>query len=305
MRISFGSVLVVTVCLMVLGATQVFAQQQCSICNRVTMVPVTPGSGAVAMQAKAPACGTCASMMQACPKAVWMTPTVVTTTVTPLVMGVEVSRATPAPQCAERPLYGRRRVAEQAQCPPAPKSNCVSSIFGQLKFENDQIRTLMGRLAKAEPCQYSDTYSQLRATVVAHIKAQQAVLHSPLLDCPTTRNWTLQSAEAQQAVLTQICTMDQTAPNDELWKIRFDNLNQMIGRSAFIEQEKLWPQAARLMNPNQCDSLCAAYNEQKAAALASLPTYTAVACTTFFPANCFINRTMPTSSSETGNDQQK
>lgn len=305
MRVSvLVSVLVVTMCLTVLGATEVLAQQQCVICGRVTtMVPVTPGSSAASVAAKAPQ--SCSVMMQSCPKTVWTTPTVVTTTVTPVVTGVELAQAAPAPQCAERPLYGRRRVAQPAACPPPPSSKCVGRIFNQLKFENDQMRTLTKRLASAEACQYSDLYSQLRANLVAHIRAQQTVLHSGLLDCPATRRWALESAEAHQAVLTQICTMDQTAPNDELWKIRFDNLNQLTGRSAYIEEEKLWPEASRLMNPSQCDSLCAAYNEQRAATLASLPAYTAVACTTFYPANCFINRTMPTSSTETVNDQQK
>jgi len=306
MRVSvFVGVLVVTMCLMVLGATGVFAQQQCQICGRVTsIVPVTPGSSAASVAAKAPQ-ASCSVMMQSCPKTVWMTPTVVKT-VTPIVMPVQVqvSAAAPPAQCAQRPLYGRRRVPAPA-CPEPAKSACDGAVFNQLKFENDQMRTFTKRLASAEACQYSDLYSQLRAGLVAHIKAQQAVLHSSLLDCPTTRNWALQSAEAHQAVLTQICTLDQTAPNDELWKIRFDNLNQMLGRSAYIEEEKLWPAARSIINPNQCDALCAAYNEQRAAALASLPTYTAVASTTFYPANCFINRTMPTSSTETDNGQQK
>ncbi|MGE5531239.1 MAG: hypothetical protein ACM3VW_03845 [Bacteroidota bacterium] len=229
-----------------------------------------------------------------------MTPTVVTTAV-PVVI-TEVKPAKPIGECANMPMYGQRRTANR---PERPAKECVGAVFGQLKSENDQVRSLVKRLQSAQECQIADFYAQLRTVLVPHIKAQQAVLHSGLLDCPSTRNWALQSAEAQQSVLTQLCMLDQTAVCDELWKIRFDNLNQIIGRSNFIDEEKLWPLASSMMNPNQCNNICAAYNQERAAVLASLPTYTAVASTTFYPANCFINRTMPTSSTESTDAQQQ
>lgn len=299
MRVSVVvGVLVVTMCLMVLGATQVLAQTQCAICGRVTtMVPVIPGQAAV----KAPH-PTCATAMQSCPKQVWMTPTVVTTAI-PVVVVTEVKHPKPVTECANMPRYGQRRTVERPE--RLPTNECTGSFFNQLHSENDQVRTLTKRLASAQECQIADLYAQLRAVLVPHIKAQQAVLHSALLACPTTRDWTLQSAEAQQSVLTQLCMLDQTAVADDLWKIRFDNLNQIIGRSNFIEEEKLWPLASSIMNPCQCDNVCAAYNQERAAVLASLPTYTAVASTTFYPANCFVNRTMPTSSIESTDAQQQ
>jgi hypothetical protein len=229
-----------------------------------------------------------------------MTPTVVTTAI-PV---VTVTQVTPKPAgvCADMPRYGQRRTVER---PERVTNECVGAVFSQLKSENDQVRSLIKRLQSAQECQIADFYAQLRSVVVPHIKAQQAVLHSGLLDCPTTRSWALQSAEAQQSVLNQLCALDQTAICDDLWKIRFDNLIQIIGRSNFIDEEKLWPLASSMMNPNQCNNACAAYNQERAAVLASLPTYSAVASTTFYPANCFINRTMPTSSTESTDAQQQ
>lgn len=276
------------------------------------MVPVSAGNTPADIAAKAPR-PSCSTMMSTCPRTVYTTPTVVAVPVPncPVPTAAEMRAATPPPPavCPVRPLHSQRRVVSRE---PAPARECTRALFGQLTHENDQTRDLMASLNRAQACQFADLYAQLRTNVVTHIRAQQEILHSATLESPTTRYWTLQSAEAQQAVLSQICALDQTAPTDDLWKVRYDNLAQMIGRSNFIEQKKLWPAVAPLLNEQQCYNLCAAYNAQRAAVLASLPPYAVVAQTTFYPANCFAGRTVTTSAAEnasmttpSNNQQQK
>lgn len=283
----------VVLCLLVLGASQVMAEQ-CSICNRSITVPVSYASPSPSCHAS---CGSCAASCSVTK--------VIAVPVVPC--GIVQPCATPCPAPCPNPCPKNCNT-----CPSPCANSCNTcpassnrSVFDQLRFENRQQRDLYAKIRCAPLCALPDLYSQFRANVVSHIKGLQGTLYAQTMNAqccdPCTANWIRLSAEQQQMVLTQICALDQTAPCDPMWKVRFDNLADIIARSWFIEQDKAYGAIAKCIGPEACSNFCTAYNGAKAEALAALPQYQMLSTTAFVPGACFGSGPMNTSMSNDDN----
>lgn len=265
-RFVWVSVLVV-VCLVVLG-TQVMAAQ-CSICGRAINAscgsPCSCATAITTCRACRPVCAPCAI-----------------TTVVPVVVAAPAC-PTPCPRACNTCASG---VACNScnTCNPCKSANA----FDQMKYENAQAVSLIKRLGCAQQCEVADLYSQLRANLLSHIKAERCTLYSQVVDNACARKWVLMSIEQQEIVLNQLCALDQTAFCDDLWRTRYNNLREALGRSIFIEQDKVYPNAYAALGGAACLApLCAAYNDQKAATLAAIEPWCPVTTTSFMPSNCF------------------
>lgn len=280
MRVSVCVSVLVAVGILVLGVSQVMAEQ-CYICGRTVTTSSTtvPASAVMA----APSCANITAVALA-PRP------------------VIVQRVAPCPApvavapCAYRDCQIRGYCTHQGG--QASAENCHNMLFDQLRFENKMAKEYIGKIRRAQACQIPDLYGQLRANLVAHIKGQQASLYPQLADNPCARQWIMLSTEQHEMVLSQLCALDQTAPNDDLWKMRFNNLGELVGRSVFIEEDKVYKNASAALDTGQCMALCEMYNGQRREVMAGLPAYNMVTTTSFMPISCFSGQAQqPTSMS--------
>lgn len=292
----------VVLCLLVLGASQVMAEQ-CSICNRTIAIPTS-------YVAPSPSCGPTCGSCSAC--SVQVIKVMAAPCATPCATA-PAPCATPCPhhcnQCASASSCNTCNSCNSCNssnncnsCNPC--NNSSRAVWDQLRYENRQQKDLFAKIRCAPDCALPDLYCQFRANVVSHIKALQNTLYAQAANAqccdPCTAHWIALSAEQQQMVLTQICALDQTAMCDPLWRIRFENLADIIARSWFIEQDKTYGAVAKCI-PDECNSLCSAYNDAKSAALASLPPCQVLSTTAFVPGACFGSVNTSCSNNNGGN----
>lgn len=147
------------------------------------------------------------------------------------------------------------------------------TIFDRLEADHATFRDLMKKLAAttARGAKVrADLFGRLRAAVIAHARAEEAVLYEALKRTKKTRPEVLEGVEEHHLTDIGFAEMAKLAPTDERWTAKLAVLSEGLRHHIDEEERELFRDARKTLSPRQMVELGDRFAAEKARQLANL-----------------------------------
>jgi hemerythrin superfamily protein len=142
--------------------------------------------------------------------------------------------------------------------------NGLRGVFLHLAEEHGEVGSLMKRVAKStDPEVRREHYPQIRAELLAHERAELAVVYSVLSQNFQTRGLAMahqREAEELEAAIAAVDALDFASPQ---WGIAFERVFSLVQRHVEEEEIDFFPRAQRAIGEAQAQAMLESYEAAK------------------------------------------
>jgi hemerythrin-like domain-containing protein len=132
------------------------------------------------------------------------------------------------------------------------------NVFDHLMQEHDQAKQVMERL-KEKP--QKRMFEQLKQALEQHIGGEERVVYKAMDKFPELHTHVLESTEEHRVAKRLLGEIDKLEPKDEKWQAKFKVLKEAIEHHIQEEEETIFPEAQRLIEPQAAQDLDVKYEE--------------------------------------------
>lgn len=164
-------------------------------------------------------------------------------------------------------------IASITNAATATMAGSPPTIFDRLEADHATFRELMKKLAATTTRGAkvrADLFERLRSTVIAHARAEEAVLYDALKQTRKTRPEVLEGVEEHHLSDITFAEMAKLAPTDERWTAKLAVLSEGLRHHIDEEERELFKDARKKLGTRRMIELGEQFAVEKARQLAKL-----------------------------------
>lgn len=137
-------------------------------------------------------------------------------------------------------------------------------IYKELKREHGEVSALMEQVKRGDQDTRANLFPKIRAELLSHAHAEQAVFYPALRDHADTAALVSQCLEDHRKIEELVHRLDTSDMAGASWKQDFDKLVNEVKSHVEREENQLFPRAKNVLSDKQAESIEHRFQEQKA-----------------------------------------
>ncbi len=126
-------------------------------------------------------------------------------------------------------------------------------ILQSIKKDHQEVKDIFQKLTESENSREQD-FSDLRKELIPHMKAEESLFYSKLMD-DDSKEATLEGIEEHRAAQSVLKELEKTSMKDERWPAKLKVLKEMIEHHIKEEESKIFKLARAHLEKNEIKEL--------------------------------------------------